>query len=99
MDDDMSIETTGSNDRDEIAQKYGLPESLHKRITGSTREEMEDDAKELALLLGADLEDTGLDDDEDIHLEGGLSPRSPMDNLSGDPGELARMYGPRRKRR
>lgn len=72
-----------------IARQYKLPAKLSKRLSGNTREELEADAKELA--------EFGEDDDE-ITLEGGLSPRNRDEDANLGPRELNEKYG-RRKRR
>jgi len=72
-----------------IALKHHLPEALAKRLVGNTREELEADAKALAEFAEAD--------DEDIHLEGGLSPRG-RDEDPSDPRALALKYGGRKRR-
>lgn len=77
-----------------VSLKYKLPEKLQKRITGTTREEIEADAKELAELFDIDPND---DDDEDIELQGGLTPRE-RDNVPSGPRELAQKYGRGSKR-
>lgn len=78
--------------RENVALKFKLPEKAHKRLAGSTREELEADAKELAELFGTD------EDDEDVTLEGGLSPRD-RGSEDSDPRSLAQRYGARRARR
>jgi hypothetical protein len=79
--------------RENVALKFKLPEKLQKRLTGTTREEMEADAKELADLFGTD------EDDEDVTLEGGLNPRNRDSDDPDDPRALAKKYGRRGKRR
>jgi hypothetical protein len=76
--------------RENVALKFKLPEKAQKRLAGTTREELEADAKELADLFGSE-------DDEDINLEGGLSPRGRGDEAS-DPRSLAKKHGARRRR-
>lgn len=66
-----------------IALKFKLPEKLAKRLVGSTREELEADAKELASDYA--------EDEDDIFLEGGLSPRN-RDSDPDDPRALSRKY-------
>lgn len=73
-----------------IALKHRLPAKLANRLVGNTREELEADAKELA----ADFAD---DDNEDVFLEGGLSPRG-RDTDPTNPRELAAKYGGRKRR-
>jgi hypothetical protein len=80
--------------RENVALKFKLPEKAIKRLAGSTREELEADAKELADLFG-----THEDDDEDLHLEGGLEPRDREAADSDDPRVLAKKYSRRSKRR
>lgn len=64
-----------------VALKFKLPEALAKRLQGTTREEMEADAKTLATLIPP------VGDEEE--LDGGLNPGQ-TDNLPADPGALAR---------
>jgi hypothetical protein len=73
-----------------IALKHRLPEKIASRLVGNTREELEADAKELAA-------DFAIEDDENVFLEGGLSPRN-RDSDSDDPRELAKKYGGRKRR-
>lgn len=75
-----------------VALKHKLSEKVAKRLTGTTREELEADAKELADLFGSG------DDDEDFNLEGGLNPRRREEEAS-DPRSLAQRHGARAKRR
>jgi hypothetical protein len=75
-----------------VALKFKLPEKLQKRLTGTTREELEADAQELADLFGTD------EDDEDVTLEGGLSPRGRGED-ENDPRSLAQKHGPRGSKR
>lgn len=79
--------------RENVALKFKLPEKAIKRLAGTTREELEADAKELADLFGTD------EDDEDINLEGGLEPRNRDSDDPDDPASLAQKYGRRGKRR
>jgi hypothetical protein len=79
--------------RENVALKFKLPAALQKRLSGTTREEMEADAKELADLFGSD------EDDDDLNLEGGLNPRNREEQDSDDPRALAQKYGRRGKRR
>jgi hypothetical protein len=74
-----------------IALKYKLPAKLAKRLQGSTREEIEADAKELASDFAEEAEPE--------HLEGGLTPRVRDEDADSDPRELARKYGRGSKRR
>lgn len=76
-----------------VALKFNLPEKAQKRLAGTTREELEADAKELAELFGTD------EDDEDLNLEGGLEPRNRESSDPDDPRALAAKYGKRGKRR
>lgn len=73
-----------------VALTYKLPPKLAKKLAGSTREELEADAKELAEFAPK------ADDDEDVDLEGGLTPRN-RDSDPDDPRELAQKYGRRRR--
>ena len=77
--------------RENVALSFNLPDGLRKRLSGSSREDMEADAKELAELIGMDLSATP------ESLEGGLNPRSHGEGKS-DPRELALQYGARRRR-
>lgn len=74
-----------------IALHHKLPEKLAKRLQGATREELEADAKELA-------KDYAVDDDEEIFLEGGLSPRNRDSDAGLSPRELAQRHGGRKPR-
>lgn len=73
-----------------VALTYKLPPKLAKKLSGTTREELEADAKELAEFAPK------ADDDEDIDLEGGLSPRN-RDSDPDDPAALARKYRKRKR--
>jgi hypothetical protein len=73
-----------------VALKYKLPEQIQKRLTGTTREELEADAKELADLFGTE--------DEEVELEGGLSPRPRSGETADDPRSLAAKHGHRARR-
>lgn len=73
-----------------IALKHKLPQKLANRLQGSTREELEADAKELAA-------DFAEDNDEDVFLEGGLSPRN-RDSDPDNPRDLAAKYSGRKRR-
>ena len=77
--------------RENVALSFNLPEGLRKRLSGSSREEMEADAKELAELIGLDSSGTP------ERLEGGLVPRTHGEEAS-NPRELAEQYGARRRR-
>lgn len=77
--------------RENVALSFNLPEGLRKRLSGSSREEMEADAKELAELIGLDSSGTP------ERLEGGLDPRTHGEEASS-PRELAEQYGARRRR-
>lgn len=74
-----------------VALAHKLPKALQKRLTGTTREELEADAKELSALFSVE------DDEDDEHLEGGLSPRQRGDSPQ-NPRDLAATFGHRRKR-
>jgi hypothetical protein len=80
--------------RENVALKFKLPEKAIKRLAGSTREELEADAKELAELFG-----TSDQDDEDLDLEGGLEPRNRESAEATDPRSLALKHSKRSKRR
>lgn len=71
-----------------VALKAGLPEALAARLQGTTREEMEADAKALAALIPAP-------EETPVRLKGGLTPDESGTETS-DPGELARKHAPRR---
>lgn len=74
-----------------IALHYKLPEKLAKRLQGANREELEADAKELA-------KDYAVEDDDEIRLEGGLSPRNRDADAGLSPRELAQRHGGRKPR-
>lgn len=76
--------------RNEVAADAKLPKAMWDRIKGSTREELEADAKALAALVVH--EDSG----EPESLSGGLDPSSDDDGET-DPAKLARKYGRRRR--
>ncbi|GGK13178.1 hypothetical protein GCM10010124_02170 [Pilimelia terevasa] len=69
-----------------VAYEQELPKALAGRLRGSTRAELEADAKELAKLVA---------DRTPADLRGGLDPTD-EDTTPDDPGELARCYGRRR---
>jgi hypothetical protein len=73
-----------------VALQYKLPAKLAKRLVGSTREEIEADAKELAAEFA--------EDDREIRLEGGLAPRNRDADAGLGPRELAGKHGSRKKR-
>lgn len=75
-----------------VALKHNLPEALAARLQGSTREELEADAKALAALLPPVEEEIVPE-----HLSGGLSPHDERNSEPTDPGELARKHAPRRR--
>lgn len=74
-----------------VALKHNLPEALQKRLVGSTREELEADAKALAALIPASVEE----EETPPRLSGGLTPDDGHTEIT-DPGELARKHAPRR---
>jgi len=74
-----------------IALTHKLPKKLWNRLVGDTREELEADAKELAA-------DFARDDDQDVDLEGGLSPRDRDPDAGLGPRELAQKHGSRKRR-
>lgn len=78
--------------RENVALKFKLPEAAQKRLAGTTREELEADAKELADLFGTEVED------DERELEGGLRPRNTDPDAGLGPRELAGRYGRGRKR-
>lgn len=55
-------------ERELVVTKFNLPETLAKRLAGTTREELEEDAKELAGLIVTEPE-------PEPELGGGLNPR------------------------
>lgn len=71
-----------------VASKYDLPEALASRLQGSTREELEADAKSLS--------EIAVNVAQPERLQGGLTPDGDRDADSSNPGDLARKYAPRR---
>lgn len=71
-----------------VASKYDLPEALASRLQGSTREELEADAKSLS--------EIAVNVEAPARLQGGLTPDGDRDADSSNPGDLARKYAPRR---
>jgi hypothetical protein len=81
-----------------VGLSAGLPKALHGRIQGSTREELEADAKALAELFGKSAKDSDELDPEE--LSGGLNPRKGGGRVgvdSDDPGEIVKALGGRRR--
>ena len=72
-----------------VALKFNLPEALASRLQGSTREEMEADAKALAALIPVEQDDAD-------NYDGGLTPGR-RDDLPDDPAALARRVNRGRK--
>lgn len=81
-----------------VALKSKLPESLQKRISGTTLEEMEADAKELAELFLPKKSTKDDDEEDDPELEGGLEPRNNMADET-DPRKLQQLHGRGRRSR
>lgn len=77
--------------KENVALKFKLKQEAWEFLNGSNRDELEASAKKLAELAGTD------DDDEDLDLEGGLTPRS-RDSSAEDPRSLAEKHGHRRRR-
>lgn len=75
-------------EREVVVEKHRLPEALAKRLQGTTREELEADAIELAKLIVRHPE---VDPDE---VDGGLNPRGASRELTQ--AELVAKYGPKR---
>jgi outer membrane biosynthesis protein TonB len=71
----------------DVASEFSLPKALADRLVGSTKEELEADAKELAKLVPA------VEDPAPGRVEGGLTPLTDeADELPNDPRELARRH-------
>ena len=81
-----------------VGLSAGLPKALHGRIQGSTRAELEADAKALAELFAKPGKDDNDPDPEE--LSGGLNPRKGGGKVgldSDDPGEIVKALGGRRR--
>lgn len=75
-----------------VALKNGLPNELAELLKGDTRDELEAHAQKLKKFAPSD------EEDEDITLEGGLTPRG-RDEGAEDPRALAKQFGRGSRRR